>query len=107
MTTTYNVSGIFPVTDMDRSQLEASAAKLMDELLALESAGCGIHSSAVSADLGASEVEIEVSIDADSKETALGVAQSCMRAAIHATGGATPGWEDAPARVKAELGSTA
>ena len=103
MTTTYNVRGVFTVTDMDPKQLEVAADKLMEQLLALENAGCGIHSSAVSADLGASQLEVEVSIDADSKKIALSVAQSCIRAAIHATGGATPEWQQAPPRVNAAL----
>ena len=100
MTTTHLVGEVLTVADMDRSQLEAVAGKLMEELLALEDAGCGIHSSAVSADLGASQIAIEVSVDADSKTTAVSVAQSCIRAAVHAAGGATPGWEQAPKRVK-------
>jgi hypothetical protein len=103
MTTTFNVIGVFTVTDMDRNQLEVAAGKLMEQLLALEDAGCGIHSSAVSADLGASQFQVEVSIDADSKKIALSVAQPCIRAAIHATGGATPEWEQAPTRVNAAL----
>jgi hypothetical protein len=103
MMTTYNVSGVFTVTDMDRNQLEVAAGKLMEQLLALEDAGCGIHSSAVSADLGASRVAVEVSIDAESEKVALSVAQSCMRAAIHAAGGATSDWEKAPTRVNAAL----
>jgi hypothetical protein len=103
MTTTFNVIGVFTVTDMGRNQLEIASGNLMEQLLALENAGCGIHSAAVSADLGANEVQVEVSVDADSKEIGLSVAQSCMRAAIHATGAATPDWEHAPTRVNAEL----
>jgi len=103
MTTTFNVIGVFTVTDMGRNQLEIASGNLMEQLLALENAGCGIHSAAVSADLGTSEVQVEVSVDADSKEIGLSVAQSCIRAAIHATGGATLDWEKIPTRVNAAL----
>lgn len=100
--TTYAFEATFEVVGPDAEGLEQAAGQLMDELLALEKAGCGIHSSAVSVDLADRTVEVEVSVDHDDEETARAVSQSCIRAAIHATGGGTAGWDVASDQVTSE-----
>ncbi len=102
MTTTHTFEAAFEVVGLADDALEAAAGQLMDELLALETAGCGIHSSAVSLDLDDHVVEIEVSVDHDDEETAQAVGQSCIRAAVHAAGGGTASWDVAPEQVEAE-----
>jgi len=99
----FTVSASFTVLDMEPEQLAKASDELMEQLLALEEAGCGIHSSAVSVDLGERSVELEVAVDGSEEGVVIAVARSCIRAAIHATGGATPDWDRAPAAVEPEL----
>lgn len=101
--TTHTFEASFEVVGPDAAELEVAAGQLMDQLLALETAGCGIHSSAVSLDLAHGVVEVEVSVDHDDEEAGQAVSQSCIRAAIHATGGHTGGWDVASDQVRTEL----
>ncbi|WP_299442618.1 hypothetical protein [uncultured Phycicoccus sp.] len=87
---------------MSSEALESNAQDLMQELLDLEAAGCGIHSAAVSLDLDREMIEIEVATEDEDENVALARVNSCIRAAIHATGGNTPGWEEAPHQVAPE-----
>lgn len=103
MTETFTLHAEFSVLDMDGVRLTEAAEALMEQLLALEEAGCGIHSSAVSVDLGKHIVEVEVATDADSFDVAYARVDSCVRAAIHATGGFTPDWDQAPQHINPEL----
>ena len=102
MTDGYTIGCSFTVHDMGRGQLEDAADRLMEQLLALEGAECGTHSAAVSVDLGEHEITIEVGVDESDLNVATAVARSCIRAAIHATGGATPDWDRAPTKVRPE-----
>lgn len=60
---------------------------VMEELVDL-----GVDDPAVGARLGAGEVEISISLDADSLDAAQAEGNATIRTAIHAAGGATPGW---------------
>ena len=81
---------VFHVEEIDRDDLEAQVDALMEALLDLEDDGFG--DSAVGVDLGRAIVDVEVVGRGDSFDEALAKADSSIRAAIHAIGGATPGW---------------
>jgi hypothetical protein len=49
------------------------------------------------ADATDDSAEFAVTVEAASLEEALGTGLSCIRSAIHATGAATPDWDDRPA----------
>jgi hypothetical protein len=94
-------------SDIPTSLLDAATDELMEQLLLLESAGCGIHSSAVSVNLETRLIEVEVGVNAETLSEAKRVANACVRAAIHALGGVTPGWgEEAVQSVSPELVSS-
>lgn len=104
--TTYSLEADFEVVLEDPSALEGMGDALMDELLDLEEAGCGIHSASVAVDMGLSVVEVTVSVDAEDDETARRVGESCIRAAIHAIGGGqdlNKPWDIEPKQIVAEL----
>jgi hypothetical protein len=65
----------------------------MAELLKLEET-CHISDTAVSMEADTSTVQIEVVANGDTFEAADELANSCVRAAIHATGGATLAWRN-------------
>ncbi len=66
---------------------------LTEALADLEDCNRSLLDSTLSADKSTNQVVVEVSIEADSIDQALDEGQSCIRAAIHAAGGGTPGWE--------------
>ena len=72
-------------------QFEAHAGALMEALLALEGSS-EISGSAVSLDMDANSVEIEVVGNGPTFEEAVAAADSCIRSAIHSAGGSTPEW---------------
>lgn len=86
--TTWTMEAHFEVISDGTIDLEERADALMEQLLALEEAACGIHSSSVAADLGLGTIEVMVSVDGDedAAETARRVGESCIRAAILAAG---------------------
>ena len=59
----------------------------MDELINL-----GIEDPAIGARIEAREVEISVSVDADSLDDAAKRGNAAIRSAVHAAGFGTPGW---------------
>ncbi|WP_375478847.1 hypothetical protein [uncultured Jatrophihabitans sp.] len=81
--------------------LDAESDQLMDELLKLE--GTTLTDSAVSADLAASEVALEIVGHGDTFEEAWARANAAIRSAIHAVGGYTPNWEALQTSQHAEL----
>lgn len=92
MTVAVELHHIFTVNNLDPDKFEDEGSALMDALLALEKDDdCG--DSAVSIDVGRRRIEIEVVGFGDNFEDAAERADSCIRAAIHAVGGATPTWE--------------
>ena len=52
----------------------------------------GVDDPAIGGRLGVGEVEVSVSVDADSLDDAQAEGSATIRSAIHAAGGATPGW---------------
>lgn len=66
--------------------------RVMSELVGLDKADCGIHDPAVSLDSKSGVITIEVVSFGVDIDAATAEADSCIRTAIHATGGATPNW---------------
>jgi hypothetical protein len=66
---------------------------LAEALAELEDCKPNLLDSTLSADKSTNIVVVEVSMEANSIGQALDEGLSCIRAGIHATGGATPGWE--------------
>ncbi|GAB3054338.1 hypothetical protein [Sediminivirga luteola] len=69
---------------------------LVDELEALEESNEALQEATVTFELDQDRVAFEVYVDAPDGdyEAAEIVAMSCIRSALHASGGGTPGWED-------------
>jgi hypothetical protein len=65
---------------------------VMDALLAQQECTPEVLDFAVSVDAEKSLVEIELTVQGVSYETAVAVGQATIRAAIHATGAGTPTW---------------
>lgn len=70
---------------------------LMDALLDLEEADSAIDDPDLAANLESGCVDVQMVVDADDPAAAMVKALSTLRAAIHAIGDATPGWETASA----------
>ncbi|MEU6490402.1 hypothetical protein ABZ890_08410 [Streptomyces sp. NPDC046984] len=75
--------------------LDEHIDQVMDELLNLADCRGDVHDPSVGAELATGTVEIELTVDGKGS-AALDVAESVVRAAIHAAGGFTPSWGDAP-----------
>lgn len=67
---------------------------IVDHLIDLEECTPGLLDSTVGLDMGAQTIEVQITIEADTGGAALDQAVACLRSAIHAAGGSTPGWED-------------
>lgn len=94
---------VVPGTSYD--ELHSYGAQLMDELLALEECNPGTFTdSTVSTDALERTLTVDLLIlDASSPAAALQEALDITRTAIHAAGGATPGWptiSEQPEQVK-------
>lgn len=76
-------------TDDPASEVEA----VVDHLIELEECTPGLLDSTVGLDMGAQTLDVQITIEADTGGAALDQAVSCLRSAIHAAGGSTPGWE--------------
>ena len=70
---------------------------LMDALLDLEEADAAVEDPDIAADFSNGHVDVQMIIDADDPAQAMVKALATLRAAIHAIGDATPGWETASA----------
>ena len=66
---------------------------LMDALLDLEEADAAVEDPDIAADVSEGHVDVQMIIDADDPAQAMVKALATLRAAIHAIGDATPGWE--------------
>jgi len=66
---------------------------LMDALLDLEKADAAIEDPDIAADVSSGHVDVQMIVDADDPALAMVKALATLRAAIHAIGDATPGWE--------------
>jgi hypothetical protein len=74
---------------------EPRLGPLMDALLALEAADADIEDPDLVADLSSGRVEVQMTVAAADPAAAMVKAFATLRAAIHATGSATPRWETA------------
>ena len=70
---------------------------LMDALLDLEEADAAVEDPDIAADVSNGHIDVQMIIDADDPAQAMVKALATLRAAIHAIGDATPGWETASA----------
>lgn len=68
---------------------------LMEALLSLESADAAIEDPDLTADLSTSRVDVEMTVEAPDPAAAMVKALATLRAAIHAIGDSSPGWETA------------
>ena len=66
---------------------------LMEALLSLEAADNAIEDPDLIADLTSCSVDVEMMVEAADPAAAMVKALATLRAAIHAIGDATPGWE--------------
>jgi hypothetical protein len=74
---------------------EPRLGPLMDALLDLEAADAAVEDPDLVADLSTGRVEVQMAVAAADPAAAMVKALATLRAAIHAIGGATPGWETA------------
>lgn len=102
MTVAVGLHRVFTVENIARDEFEDHGSRLMTELLALERVG-SVADSAVSLDLDNRRVEIEVIGLGPSFDEAAETADAAIRSAIHAAGGATPGWVVVTQEKHAEL----
>jgi hypothetical protein len=79
--------------EIGRDELHAHGALVMDELLDLEQCNDDITDSAVGTDAAASMITIDLLVlDVAEPAAVLQRGLDIVRTAIHAAGGATPGW---------------
>ncbi|MHB8512360.1 MAG: hypothetical protein ACYDCC_09265 [Actinomycetota bacterium] len=89
MTYTIQYDGVVTRGDgMPTDDTENHLDSVMQELLKLSD----VNDAAIGVVEATASVEITVTIDATSLEEALNRGSAAIRAAIHAAGGATPGW---------------
>ncbi len=84
------------------AELETAMDSLMDALTALAEADNGLSDPDLAATIVGRLVDVTMTVDADDTITALNRASAALRAAIHAIGGFTPGWQTSTAVVHAE-----
>lgn len=92
-----DVKWLFTITMADPSDdaaLDDHVDQMMRQLLTLEDCDPRIADSAVGCNTATGEVEIELTAAGSSPADAMQLAESSLRAAIHAAGGFTPGWDD-------------
>jgi hypothetical protein len=89
--TVQEVQYVGPATCEPRLEL------LMDALLDLEEADATVTDPDLAADIATGRVDVQMIVDADDPAAAMVKALATLRAAIHAIGDATPGWETATA----------
>lgn len=76
---------------------ESRLEPLMDALLDLEEADETIMDPDLAANVSTGRVDVQMTVDAEDPAAAIGKALATLRAAIHAIGDATPGWETSTA----------
>ncbi|MET9784433.1 hypothetical protein [Nocardiopsis alba] len=87
--TNLHVSFSHPVS---QDEFHDYAARLMDELLALEECDNSITDSTVSSDADERLFTVEIVVRTDDQFEASEKAFATLRAALHAAGAGTPGW---------------
>ncbi len=83
--------------------LHAEGARLMEALLDLEGCNDNMSSPSTASDAARRVVTAEMTIMAATEAEAVALSLTLARTAIHTIGGATPGWDGAPARTAFEL----
>lgn len=78
--------------DGRRDEISARVSAVMDALLDLESVDARLTNSAVSLDLTAMTVTVEISVAGIDYDESIAHALAAIRTAIHAAGGSTPDW---------------
>lgn len=73
---------------VDPEELDAHLSEVMEELLNLAARDATVGSTLVTG-----EVEVSISVEADSVEDATRKGIGTIRAAVHATGASTAGWD--------------
>lgn len=73
--------------------LAAEVEAIVEHLIDLEDCTPGLRDSTVGLDVAAETVDVDLTIEAKTAGEALDLAVGCLRTAIHAAGGSTPGWE--------------
>lgn len=76
---------------------ESRLEPMMDALLELEESDEAIMDPDLAADVHTGRVDFQMTVDAEDPAAAIGKAVATLRAAIHAIGDATPGWETSTA----------
>lgn len=76
---------------------ESLLESLMDALLDLEDADGTIMDPDLAADVSTGRVDVQMTVEAEDPAVAIVKALATLRSAIHAIGGATPGWETSTA----------
>ena len=71
-----------------------AADNVAEALIDLEESHPALKDSTVSVDGNLNQVTIELSVRAETLEEAAEIGDGCLRAAIHTSGGFTPGWND-------------
>lgn len=71
-----------------------AADNVAEALIDLEESHPALEDSTVSVDGNLNQVTIDLSVRAETLEEAAKIGDACLRAAIHTTGGFTPGWND-------------
>lgn len=84
--------------DTDEAQLlEEHLDQVVDELMTLEEGDERLSDADLSASLAVGDVELSIVVEAANTDEANQIGAGTIRCAIHAAGGATPGWDNAQA----------
>lgn len=83
------------VTCDDPGALEGRTDPLMEELLSIEAADGDIEDPDLAADLSTGQVDVQMVVEAPTPPEAMMKAFTTLRAAIHAIGDGTAGWDRA------------
>jgi hypothetical protein len=81
------------ITYCDPDTFEEHLDGLMEALLDLERCDEDVDSPDVAASLTSGDADVQMTVEAPSPAEAAVKAQATLRAAVHAIGDATPGWE--------------
>jgi hypothetical protein len=90
----FTVSMAGPVDDVD--SLADHVDSVVEELHNLDEQNRSLLDVGVGLDASVREVEIDMTVEADTPEDAAKLALALTRCAIHAAGGGTPGWDNPP-----------
>lgn len=98
-----SVSWQFHIVPDGMTDVSDEAEAIMSSLLDLESVDTRLSDSAVGADLASMKLDVEVTVEGMDYQDCLNHALLSIRTAIHAAGGATPGWPGSdPGRARFE-----